>query len=80
VTLQWEDFDLDANDALCFDRSTMPQSIVLCNFEQAAEAVSEDSYQNGDSVLNYDDFTTFVSNSFKEFVGSLSCAPQGGTG
>lgn len=72
VTLQWEDYDLDANDALCLDRSTAPQSVVLCGYDRAVDAVSDDSYQSGDTELRYNEFTTFVSNSFHTFVQSLS--------
>ena len=74
LTLRLYTMDSYPGDSLCFDLSTTPNSIVICNGRDATEAVV--SWDDGDvDEVNYDAFVVRVANSFKEFIEMLRDRP-----
>jgi hypothetical protein len=77
-------YDWNPSDSLCFDRSTVPQSIVYCNADrQVEEYIRHDELcdqlmgegKEPDAEVLYDRFLETVADSFSEFCAMLRSTP-----
>ena len=67
-------FDLPVLDTVCFDRTTKPNSIVVCDTHKAALVADE---HDPNDIVDYSEFTEFVADSFTGFLDVLSESPSG---
>lgn len=76
LTLRLYSLDYELGDALCFDLSTTPQRIVVCQGRGATdEALRWEDSRDYDDVVNYDLFLEPVAASFAEFLTILRSEP-----
>ncbi|WP_442511703.1 hypothetical protein SH528x_003414 [Novipirellula sp. SH528] len=74
VSLRWQNYDFPVNDSLCFDTSSDPYTIVLCESLKAADAANE--WEDGIvEDVRYDSFLVPVAKSFANFVTMLRAHP-----
>lgn len=70
LTLRLYTLDSFPGDSLCFDVSTTPHSVVICNGREASKEVVR--WDEGEiDELNYEDFTERVADSFSDFAKML---------
>ncbi|QDT10512.1 hypothetical protein [Planctomycetes bacterium K23_9] len=74
ISLRWQNYDFPVNDSLCFDTSTDPHTIVVCDALKAADAANE--WEDGVvGDIRYDTFIAPVAKAFADFATMLRAHP-----
>ncbi|MCA9072797.1 MAG: hypothetical protein KDA84_27930 [Planctomycetaceae bacterium] len=75
LSLRLYSLDSYPADSLCFDQSTTPHSVVICNGERGTyEAIRWDEDLDLETP-NYENYTESIAGSFREFVTMLRAKP-----
>lgn len=74
LTLRLYTLDSYPGDSLCFDVTTSPHSVVICNGRLATEEVVR--WDNGETdEIDYDVFLQYIAGSFSDFAKMLRMEP-----
>lgn len=66
--------DLPILDTVCFDRSTSPNPVIVCDGAVARDITAECEF-DPNATIDYDRFTQPVAGSFAHFIAMLSATP-----